>query len=208
MEIQLQELIDKIKKDGIESASSEAVRIKHDAEAEAARIIQAAQKEAAGITSRGKADAERFEKAGKAAIEQAARNLILGFKAELQALLDRVIRQAATSAFKEEAFKQILPDLLKTWISKTGTDSVDLLLSGEDLEKLKSWAVGALAAELKNGLELRSDRNLGAGFRIAAKDGSAYYDFSAESVTELLSAYLNPQLAGILKDAASGAKGN
>jgi len=208
MEIQLQELIDKIKKDGIESASSEAVRIKHDAEAEAARIIQAAQKEAAGITSRGKADAERFEKAGKAAIEQAARNLILGFKAELQALLDRVIRQAAASAFKEEAFKQILPDLLKAWISKTGTDSVNLLLSEEDQKKLSSWAVGALAAELKKGLELRSDRNLGAGFRIAAKDGSAYYDFSAESVTELLSAYLNPQLAEILKDAASGAKGN
>ena len=46
MEVQLQELIDKIKKDGIESASEEAVRIKRAAEADAARIISAAQKEA------------------------------------------------------------------------------------------------------------------------------------------------------------------
>src|SRR5215510_7829660 len=99
MEIQLQELIDKIKKDGIESASAEAGRIKHDAEAEAARIIQAAQKDAADIVSRGKADAERSERVGKAAIEQAARNLVLGFKAELQALLDRIIKQASVSVF-------------------------------------------------------------------------------------------------------------
>jgi len=80
-----------------------------------------------------------------------------------------------------------------------------LLLSEGDLDKLKSWASGSLANELKKGLELKSDRNLGAGFRIANKDGSAYYDFSAESVAELLSAYLNPHLAEILKTAAQGA---
>ena len=49
MEVQLQELIDKIKKDGIESASGEAARIKSDAEAEAARIVSAARKEADDI---------------------------------------------------------------------------------------------------------------------------------------------------------------
>ena len=206
MEIQLQELIDKIKKDGIESASGEAARIKRDAEAEAGRIIAAAQKEAADIISRGKTDAERSEKAGKAALEQASRNLVLAFKGEIQTLLDKIIAQAAEAAYSGDALKTILPELLKAWISKSGSDSLNLLLSEGDLGKLKSWANGALAGELQKGLELKSDRNLGAGFRIANKDGSAYYDFSAESVTELLSAYLNPHLAEILKTAAS-AKG-
>jgi V/A-type H+-transporting ATPase subunit E len=53
-------------------------------------------------------------------------------------------------------------------------------------------------------VELKADRNLGAGFRIAGKDGSAYYDFSSESVAELLAAYLNPRLGEILKTAARG----
>jgi len=209
MEIQLQELIDKIKKDGIESASAEAIRIKREAEAEAARIVGAAQKEAADILDRGKADAERAEKAGKAALEQAGRNLILTFKVEIQTLLDKIIAQAAASAYKEETLKVILPDLLKAWASKSGSDSVNLLLNDGDLAKLRSWAIGALAAELKKGTELKSDRNLGAGFRIANKDGSAYYDFSAEAVAELLSAYLNPQLSEILKttDLKSNAEG-
>ena len=202
MEIQLQELIDKIKKDGIESASEEAARIKREAEAEAARIVNAANKEAADIVSRGKADAERSERAGKAALEQASRNLVLAFKSEIQALLDKIISQAAASAYSADALKQILPNLLKNWISNKG--AFDLLLSDDDLAKLKSWAGGTLAAELQKGIELKSDRNLGAGFRIANKDGSAYYDFSAEAVSELLSAYLNPHLAEILKISAKG----
>ena len=204
MEIQLQELINKIKKDGIETASEEASRIKREAEAEAARIIAAARKEAADIIGQGKADAERSEKAGKAALEQASRNLVLAFKGEIQALLDKIIVQATTSTYGEDTLKGILPELLRSWISKSGSDSLDLLLSEENLEKLKTWSDGALSDRLKKGVELKSDRNLGAGFRIAEKDGSAYYDFSAESVAELLSAYLNPYLSEILKNSAQG----
>ena len=204
MEIQLQELIDKIKKDGIESASEEAAKLKRDAEEEAARIISAAKKEAADIVEHGKADAERSEKAGKAALEQASRNLILAFKGDVQALLDKIVALAAASSYKEDTIKAILPELFKAWVSKDGAESLDLLLSEENLGKLKSWAVGALSEEFKKGVELKSDRSLGAGFRIAKKDGSAYYDFSAESVAEYLSAYLNPYLAGVLSSSAKG----
>ena len=209
MEIQLQELIDKIKKDGIESASEEAARVRRESEEEAARIIAAAQKEAGDILARAKADAERAEKVGKAALEQAARNLILAFKVEIQAFLDRIVAKAAASAYSEDTLKAVLPDLLKAWASRGGSDAVNVLLGEKDLAKLGSWASGALAAELKKGTELKSDRNLGAGFRIANKDGSAYYDFSAESVAEMLSAFLNPQLAEVLKSAgkSSGAEG-
>jgi V/A-type H+-transporting ATPase subunit E len=204
MEIQLQELIDKIKKDGIETASEEAAKLKREAETEATEIVAAARKEAEGIVSKGKADADRFEKAGKAALEQASRNLILAFKGEIEALMDKILSHKLSSAYNEDALKAILPELFKAWATKEGADSIDLLLSEDSLSKLKSWATGALAAELKKGVELKSDRNLGAGFRIANKDGSAYYDFSAESVAELLSAYLNPQLAELLSSSAKG----
>jgi len=204
MEIQLQELIDKIKKDGIESASTESARLKKEAEAEAGRIIAAAQKEAADIVNRGKADAERSEKAGVAALEQASRNLILAFKGEIQTLLDKLIAQQTAGAFGEETYKNALPEILKAWASKSGTDALDLLLPEGELKKIQAWFNEKLTAEIKKGVELKSDRNLGAGFRIANRDGSAYYDFSAESVAQLLSAYLNPRLGEILKTAAKG----
>jgi V/A-type H+-transporting ATPase subunit E len=203
MEIQTQELIDKIKKDGIEAASQEAARIKREAETEARQIVETAKKEAESIISAGKRDAERSEKAGKAALEQASRNLVLAFKGEIQVLLDKLVIQQTTASYNEDTLKAVLPELLKNWTSK-GEDSLALLLSEGDLGKLKGFFTEKLNAELKKGLELKADRNLGAGFRIANKDGSAYFDFSAESVAELLAAYLNPHLAEILKTSSKG----
>jgi V/A-type H+-transporting ATPase subunit E len=95
----------------------------------------------------------------------------------------------------------VLPEILKGW---AGKDALDLILTEAQLKQLSAFFTDKLAAELKKGLELKADRGLSAGFRIVNKDGSAYYDFSAESVAELLSAYLNPHLAETLKDAAKG----
>jgi len=203
MEIQLQELIDKIKKDGIESASGEAARIKSDAEAEAARIVAAAQKEAVEIVSRGKADAERSEKAGVAALEQASRNLVLAFKGEIQVLLDKLSAEAVSSAYSADVIKGFLPELIKNWAAKN-TDSLTVLLSEGDLKKLEGALKSNLVSALKGGVELKAGRNLDGGFHIVEKDGSAYYDFSVQAVARLLSAYLNPRLAEILSDAVKG----
>ncbi|MDR3145129.1 MAG: V-type ATP synthase subunit E [Treponema sp.] len=198
MEIQLQELIDKIKRDGIESASEEAARLKSQAEAEARRIVEAARKEAETIAVAAKADAERAEKAGIAAVAQASRNLILAFKGEIQAVLDRIVARETAAAYNADVIKAALPEILKNWAAK-GSDSLDILLPAAQLGSLEGFFREKLATELKKGMELRSDRNLGAGFRIANRDGSAYYDFSAEAVGDLLSAYLNPRLAEIVK---------
>jgi V/A-type H+-transporting ATPase subunit E len=197
MEIQLQELIDKIKRDGIESASEAASRLKAQAEAEAKRIVEAANREAENIIAKAKSDAERFEKAGVATLEQASRNLVLAFKGEIQSILDKITLRETVAAYSEDTLKAALPDLIKSWADKG--DSLDLILTEAQLAKLESFFREKLAGELKKGLELKPSRSLNAGFRIANKDGSAYYDFSAESVAELLSAYLNPRLAEILK---------
>ena len=201
MDIQVQELIDKIKKDGIESASEEATRIKREAEAGAKQIIEAAKKEADEIVAKGKQDAERSEKAGVAALEQASRNLVLAFKGEIQALLDSLVAEQVGKTYNDDILKAVIPELIKAWPDKKAND-LAILVSEASLGKLQTAFKTKLSAELKKGLELRSDRHLAAGFHIAQKDGSAYYDFSADSVAEMLSAYLNPHLAEILKSSA------
>ncbi|GAB1484425.1 V-type ATP synthase subunit E [Treponema sp.] len=202
MDVQLQELIEKIKKDGIESAASDAKRVKEEAEKEAAQIVAAAKKEADAIISKGKADAERSEQASIAAVEQASRNLVLSFRSQIEELLSSLVKKASTEAYDDGVLKAAIPDIVKAWAK--GADELELLLPKENLSRLEAFFKDALASELKKGIELKADRNLGAGFRIAAKDGSAYYDFSAEAVAELLSAYLNPRLAESLKTAVKG----
>ena len=201
MDIQLQELIEKIKKDGIESASEDASRIKSDAQAESERIIADAKKEAEIIIEKGKEDARRLEKAGIAAIEQAARNLVLAFKTEVQNLLDRIVSKDTAAAFNENTLKDVLPAVIKSLVNEKA--DMNVVLNEDQLKSLESWARGALQAEFSKGLELKVGK-IGAGFHIAQKDGSSYYDFSASAVSDVLSSYLNPKLTEILKESVKG----
>jgi len=203
MEIQVQELIDKIKKDGIDTASQEASKIKVNAESEAKSIIENAKKEADGIISRSKQDADRAEKAGVAALQQASRNLILAFKDEVQALLAKIVNDSVSASYNDDVLKASLPDILKNWAVK-GTDSLSVILPENDISRLQGFFNDKLKNEFSKGVELKSDRKLSSGFHISNKEGSLYYDFSPEAVAQLLGAYLNPKLAEILKDSAKG----
>jgi V/A-type H+-transporting ATPase subunit E len=203
MDIQLQELIEKIKKEGIESAQADAAKLKAGAEAEAGKIVEEAKKQAAHIVAQGEADRVRSEKAGVAAVEQASRNLVLAFKAEIQGLLDRIVKEAVSSSYSVDVVKDVLPVLIKNWAAKN-TDSLAVVLAVDDLKKLDDGFKSRLASQLKAGVDFRADKSLGGGFHIAEKDGSAFYDFSAEAVAALLSAYLNPKLAELVKDAVKG----
>jgi V/A-type H+-transporting ATPase subunit E len=128
---------------------------------------------------------------------------VLAFKTEIQAMLDKLVAQELAASYSDNTLKAVLPEIVKGWAAG-GADSLSLILPEARLKELAAFFQEKLSSELKKGLELKSDRNLGAGFRIANKDGSAYYDFSAESVAELLSAYLNPRLAEILQTQAKG----
>ena len=203
MEIQVQELIDKIKKDGIRLATEEANRIKADAETEARRIVETAKRDADELITRGKQDAERNERAGVAALQQASRNLVLAFKDEIASLLNKIINENVGANYNDDILKNTLPELLKSWAQK-GSDNLSVILPEAELGRLQGFFNDKLKAELSKGVELKSNRKLTSGFRISNKEGSVYYDFSAEAVADLLSAYLNPKLAGILSEASKG----
>ena len=51
------------------------------------------------------------------------------------------------------------------------------------------------------GITLKASDNFDGGFRIAVKDGGAYYDYSAEAVVDMLSNYLSPKVTALLKEA-------
>ena len=73
MEIQLQELIDQIKQNGVEVAEAEAKRIVDAANAEAERIISGAQNKADKILEDAKTENERMLRSSEEAIRQAGR---------------------------------------------------------------------------------------------------------------------------------------
>lgn len=86
MDVQLKELIDKIKNDGVKSAEENAARIISEAEEKASGIIRKARENADTLRDTARADAEKTERSGKEALRQAGRDLVLTIKAEISTL--------------------------------------------------------------------------------------------------------------------------
>lgn len=205
MDVQLQELIDKIKKDGVVTAEAEAAKIVEASEKKAESIIADAQAKAAEIIKNAKAETERMEKASEEAIIQAGRNMLLSFKDSLIGELDGLIKAETEKAESKEVLTKLIPETVKAWAKNVDASELSVLLSEKDLKILESALTSELKAEVSKGLEIKPDKTLSAGFRIGVKNGAAYYDYSADSLAEMFAAYLNPKVAALLKTAAKDA---
>ncbi len=204
MDVQLQELIDKIKKDGVAAADEKASQIISEAEKKADDIVAAAKEEADSILKKAKAETERMEKASEEAIIQAGRNMLLAFKDSLVSELDSLVQAETEKAISKDVLTAIVPATVKAWAKNSEISELSVLLSEKDLKELQAAFTNELKEEIAKGLELKPDKTLSYGFRIGVRNGAAYYDYSAESLAEMFSAYLNPKVAALLKTAAKG----
>ncbi len=204
MDVQLQELIEKIRKDGVESATASAGTIIDEAEKKAASIIKEAEEKAEGIIRNAKAETARMEKASEDAITQAGRNLIISFRDGINKELSAIVSSETEKAYDKDVLKKLIPEAVKAWSANPDADDLTVLLSSKDLKALSAGLKTALKAKISKGLELKADDSMAGGFRIGSRKGNAFYDFSAEEVASLFSAYLNPKTTELMKRAAAG----
>ena len=203
MDVQLQELIDKIKKDGVASAETAAAEIIAEAEKKAAALVEEAHAKAADIIKTAKAETERLEKASIDAVSQAGRNLLISFRDGINAQLAAFIKTETEKAYSAELLKSLVPETVKLLASNPDAQNLSVLLNEKDLKALEQNFHAALKQHIADGIEIKADKNLSAGFRIGTENGAAYYDFSAEAVAQMFASYLNPRTAQILKSAAA-----
>mgnify|MGYP004448244903 CR=1 FL=1 len=202
MDVQLQELIDKIKKDGVTAAEKQAAKIIAEAQEKAEAIIQDAEAKGADIIKKAKAETARMEKSEEEAVLQASRNMLLSFKDSIVETLDGLVQSETEKATTEDVLKKLIPETVKAWAKDSDASEMSVLVAEKDLKKLEAAFKTSLKAEIKKGLEVKPDKTLSAGFRIGIKNGAAFYDYSADSVAELFAMYLNPKIAELLKTAA------
>lgn len=201
MEVQLQELIEQIKNDGVVAAETEAKAIIDTAKADAEKIIADAQARADKILAGAKTETERMTKSSEDAIRQAGRNLLISFRESVSRELKAIVSENVASVYSSEALAQIIIDVVKNWTNKPDADDMSVILNAQDLKKVEEALLAALKEKMSNGITLKANDNFDGGFRIAVNNGSAYYDYSAEAVVDMLSNYLSPKVTELLKEA-------
>ena len=201
MEIQLQELIEQIKKDGVEVAENEANTIVEDAKAQAQKIIADAQAQADKILANAKAENERMTKSAEDAIRQAGRNLLLSFRESVARELNAIVSENVAAVYSSDALVKLIVNIVEKWAQNPDAEDISVILNSEDLSKLEETLLAGLKEKMLQGVTLKASDNFDGGFRIAVSGGSAYYDYSAEAVVDMLSNYLSPKVSKLLKEA-------
>ena len=157
----LQSLLEKINREGVEKARTEADKIIADAKAKAADIVKTANAEAA----KAKADAEKAaaDYASRAAetVRQAERDTILKIESSVTALLEKVLKTDVDTALADE----------KTAAGLVAEAIKDLVGSVEVAAAPKLAA--ALKAQLasKGNVTVVMDDTLGTGFSVKTDGG-------------------------------------
>jgi len=180
MEIQIQELVQSLRRDGIEAARQEQERILSEAKAEAKNIVAQAQQEAKQImdASRQEIRIERQSAADDA--KQAVRDALLAFKQEVQTQIDLLL----AAKIQEELSGPALTELIRAAIA-----GEDLSCCEVQLNTVSDQLRADLAQEIRMGLEIRPNKAISCGFRVAEKDGSGYLDCSDEEIMQILQPY-------------------
>ena len=177
MELQIQDLVSSIKKDGIETAKKEAAEIIAKAKEEAASIIAEAKAETSKMKESSEKEIAVFKESAELSATQAKRDAMLSFKKEVQAEFEKILTSNVKNALSEDTMAKLISAAVK---------DEDVSKLTVELAEVSDGIKAQLAEEIKKGLEIKPSKELQAGFRLAAKDGSGYFDCSDEEISKML----------------------
>ena len=145
MEIQIDDLVQSIKRDGIEQARKEADAILVTAKAQANDIIAASKAEA----EKNLENARREIESSKALILQAQRDAVLSVRKELEAMLERIMADKVAKQLSEQSLAKIV-------LAAVGDE--DPAKYVVEIDEAKASLKSSLAKQLEKGLEIRPRR--------------------------------------------------
>ena len=108
MELQIQDLVSSIKKDGINSANKEAAAILAEANNQADAIVAGAKAEADKLKQEAAAEIDVFKNSARLSAEQAKRDAVLAFRQEIQKEFEKLLAADVRKALDPHALATLI----------------------------------------------------------------------------------------------------
>ncbi len=206
----VQDLIDRIRDQGVRAAQEKANTIVQEAEAGAAELLAEARAEAARMREEAVREIEAEKTAGLEALRLSARDAVLKLKSGITSAFEVFVKRLVTKATRDE-------DLIKDLVLVLAGQAVDELIRNKDLQILISEAVltgtpgGKLQEHGKNiilalssdmlreGVELIPTSDIDGGARVRLVDDELEIDLSDRAIARLLSERMLPRFRRILE---------
>ena len=185
----LQSLLEKINREGVEKADAEAAKIIAAAQAKADALVKDALEKAAQTKAEAEKGAKAYADRAAETIRQSARDITIGVKDSITALLENLLAKDVDRALGDE----------KTAASIVAEAIKDLTGPGEIRCGTKLAATLNAQLATLNSFTVITDESLGTGFTVKTDGGRVEHDFTAETISTELARRLRPDLAKLLK---------
>lgn len=197
---ELQALLDRIDRDGIQRGEAEKEKIISAAKAEASAIVSAAQEQAAKLVSDAQSETAMMRQKSEEAIRQSGRQILLEVRNELQSRVQGAVSSLLKSELHPHAVAEIITTLCTSYLEKNGNEEkLDVLVPAAQLEALTDAVKAQLAASLRERVSLAPSKSLANGFKLSFSGSDVQYDFSDEALTEAIAAHLSPALGALIR---------
>ena len=199
---ELQHLIERIRKEGVESGEKAADSLVAEAKKKAAAIVAEAQKQAKDMVAKAEADSAAFAERGQKTLQQAARDLLISIGGSVGDVVGGLVDAKVGAALTPELMAQMLLKLAEAYAKDGGAGGIVAMLGEADAAAVRAAFAKEYQSKLAAGIQIESDKEIFKGFRVGAKGGQVFHDFTKEAIAESLASFLRPDLAQIVKKAA------
>lgn len=195
MENKIQELTDKIYREGVEKGNVEAQRLIANAQEEAKKIIEEARKEANSVIAASHKSAAELAENTKSELKLFAGQAVNALKSEITTMVTDKIVSAPVTEFTQNK------DFLNAFIVALATKwSVDepIVISVADAESLKKYFASSAKALLDRSVRIEQVNGIKTLFTVSPADGSYKVNFGEKEFINYFKAFLRPQLVDML----------
>ena len=195
MDAKIQELTDKIYREGVEKGNEEAGRIIAEAKAEEQNMLRNARKEAEEIVAQARKEAAEWKKNTESELKMFASQAVEALKSEVTNLITgKVVSDNVKAASTDAEFmKKMMLEIAREW-AKNGAISIQT----SDAKELTSYFQANASDLLNKGVTIEEVNGRKVSFSIAPADGSYKISFGEEEFIAYFKEFLRPQLIDIL----------
>ena len=177
MNTKIQELTDKIYREGVEKGNEEAGRIIAEAQSQKQSMISEAEAEAKRIIAEAEKQASELKKNTEAELKLFAAQSVEALKSEVANLITGdVVSANVKAAMADKAFmQQVILTLAKSWASQEA-----LTIQSSEADALARYFESNAKALLNQGVKIEKVAGKSTSFTILPADGSYQVTFSEE----------------------------
>lgn len=195
MENKIQELTDKIYREGVEKGNDEARKIIAKAEEEARLLVAEAQKKAEAIVAEADKKAEELKENTQSELKLFAGQAVNALKSEIANLVTDRIVKTDVKAFADN--KNFLNEFIVTLAQKWSVDE-PIVISTSEAEQLKKYFTAQAKQLLDKGVKIEEVNGTKTLFTVQPADGSYKVNFGEEEFMNYFKEFLRPQLVEML----------